>query len=71
MFCLFLRNGNLDPWSAGGVKDTTPGINNSNSRGIYSFYIDGAAHHLDLRQPNSCDPPSVVNARYQVKMGIF
>uniref|UniRef100_A0A914DBU8 Uncharacterized protein n=1 Tax=Acrobeloides nanus TaxID=290746 RepID=A0A914DBU8_9BILA len=63
---IIFTNGNLDPVSASGVNDATAGINNSNSRGIYSFYIDGAAHHLDLRQPNSCDPPSVVNARYQI-----
>uniref|UniRef100_A0A914CPG2 Uncharacterized protein n=1 Tax=Acrobeloides nanus TaxID=290746 RepID=A0A914CPG2_9BILA len=63
---IIFTNGNLDPWSAGGVQQTTPGINGGNDRGIYSFYMDGSAHHLDLRQPNTCDPPPVQYARYQI-----
>ncbi|KAK5980377.1 putative serine protease pcp-1 [Trichostrongylus colubriformis] len=28
--------------------------------------IPGAAHHLDLRTPNTCDPNTVKNARFQI-----
>uniref|UniRef100_A0A914RR23 Uncharacterized protein n=1 Tax=Parascaris equorum TaxID=6256 RepID=A0A914RR23_PAREQ len=59
------RNGNLDPWSSGGVYANTSGIQEITKNGIYTFLIDGSAHHLDLRQPNTCDPPSVKNARFQ------
>ncbi|KAE9549029.1 hypothetical protein FO519_007759 [Halicephalobus sp. NKZ332] len=63
---IIFTNGQYDPWSIGGVKDTTPGISDGQSRGIYNFMIEGSAHHLDLRQPMSCDPDSVVNARFQI-----
>ena len=40
-------NGQLDPWRAGGLNQnvTTDGT------GI-ALYIEGGAHHLDLRPPN-------------------
>lgn len=60
------RNGDLDVWSSGGVTLDTPGIKNANNRGIYYYVIQGSAHHLDLRQPNTCDPSSVIHARHQV-----
>ena len=28
--------------------------------------MDGAAHHLDLREPNAADPDDVVNARKEI-----
>jgi hypothetical protein len=50
---LLSRQGYLDPWSAGGAKiDKTRAQDND----IFMFEIDGSGHHLDLRQPNSCDP---------------
>ncbi|PIC39919.1 hypothetical protein B9Z55_011454 [Caenorhabditis nigoni] len=59
---LILTQGHLDPWSGGGYKvDQT-----NTARGIYVMEIPGSAHHLDLRQPNTCDPNTVVNARYQI-----
>uniref|UniRef100_A0A914YK42 Uncharacterized protein n=1 Tax=Panagrolaimus superbus TaxID=310955 RepID=A0A914YK42_9BILA len=65
---ILFTNGALDPWSAGGVNAGTPGIGGSNgdpSRGIYNYKVDGSAHHLDLRQPASCDPSSVISVRFQ------
>ena len=61
-----MRNGKYDPWSSGGVNDNTPGIKDGKSRGIYSFLIDGSAHHLDLRQPMTCDPITIMDLRAQV-----
>lgn len=63
---IIFTNGDLDPWSAGGVTETTKGLENGPARGLYVYNISGGAHHLDLRQPNMCDPPSVVAARYQI-----
>uniref|UniRef100_A0A915CHK3 Uncharacterized protein n=1 Tax=Parascaris univalens TaxID=6257 RepID=A0A915CHK3_PARUN len=63
---IVFTNGNLDPWSSGGVYANTSGIQEITKNGIYTFLIDGSAHHLDLRQPNTCDPPSVKNARFQI-----
>lgn len=51
-------NGNLDPWSAGGVQH-----NVSVARDVVAVWIDQGAHHLDLRAPNSADPESVKQAR--------
>jgi lysosomal Pro-X carboxypeptidase len=64
---IIFTNGALDPWSAGGVNAGTPGIgaNGDPSRGIYNFVVGGSAHHLDLRNPASCDPDSVISVRVQ------
>ncbi|CAF0763913.1 unnamed protein product [Adineta ricciae] len=52
-------NGNLDPWSSGGVNvqvaPTLPAI-----------LVTGGAHHLDLRGANKADPPSVLQARQEI-----
>ncbi|KHJ75923.1 hypothetical protein OESDEN_24458, partial [Oesophagostomum dentatum] len=50
--------------SGGGYKTSSAGV--SQDRGIYVLPIPGAAHHLDLRTPNTCDPNTVANARYQI-----
>lgn len=52
---LILTQGFLDPWSVGGATiDKKVALQNN----IFMYTIDGAAHHLDLRIPNSCDPSS-------------
>jgi lysosomal Pro-X carboxypeptidase len=66
-------NGRLDPWGYGGVgyqpelvgssNHVGGGNGGDNARGSEIIWIDGAAHHLDLRFPNAQDPPSVVVAR--------
>uniref|UniRef100_A0A158P993 Lysosomal Pro-X carboxypeptidase n=1 Tax=Angiostrongylus cantonensis TaxID=6313 RepID=A0A158P993_ANGCA len=61
---IILTQGHLDPWSAGGYKASSP--DNRNDHGIYVVEIPGSAHHLDLRKPNSCDPNTIKNARYQI-----
>lgn len=60
---LILTQGYLDPWSVGGVV-----LNEKDAlkRNIFKYSIDGAAHHLDLRLPNTCDPLPVTHARYQI-----
>ncbi|KAI6184607.1 CRE-PCP-1 protein [Aphelenchoides bicaudatus] len=60
---LILTQGYLDPWSAGGADISS---DDAAKREIYMYTIEDAAHHLDLRTPNSCDPPSVVAARYSI-----
>eukprot|EP01113_Clastostelium_recurvatum_P016817 TRINITY_DN1972_c0_g1_i6.p1 TRINITY_DN1972_c0_g1~~TRINITY_DN1972_c0_g1_i6.p1 ORF type:complete len:512 (+),score=108.88 TRINITY_DN1972_c0_g1_i6:41-1537(+) len=55
---IIFSNGNLDPWSSGGV--TT-----SYGETIVAIIIENGAHHLDLRAPNSADPASVTQARQQ------
>lgn len=52
-------NGNLDPWSSGGLLSTV-------APSLPAIYITGGAHHLDLRSANKADPPSVLAARQQV-----
>ncbi|KAI1727038.1 serine carboxypeptidase s28 domain-containing protein [Ditylenchus destructor] len=68
---IIFSDGNLDPWSAGSMTAKVLNgdqdyISDSMDRSVYYFWIEGAAHHLDLRQPNTCDQPPVVNARYQI-----
>lgn len=53
---IIFSSGSLDPWQSGAVTGTT-------SYPITLITIDGGAHHLDLRAPNSADPQSVVDAR--------
>uniref|UniRef100_A0A914C1C8 Uncharacterized protein n=1 Tax=Acrobeloides nanus TaxID=290746 RepID=A0A914C1C8_9BILA len=63
---IIFTQGSIDPYASGGLTDEIPGIKNGYLKGIYNFHMKRAAHHLDLRQPNTCDPPQVVNARYQI-----
>uniref|UniRef100_A0A0G4GJV5 Uncharacterized protein n=1 Tax=Chromera velia CCMP2878 TaxID=1169474 RepID=A0A0G4GJV5_9ALVE len=53
---VIFSNGDLDPWSTGGFLE-------SPSPDCPSILIADGAHHLDLRDPNDADPPSVVEAR--------
>lgn len=56
---IVFTNGDLDPWSSGGVNSTIT------SR-LPSILISGGAHHLDLRAANKNDPQSVIDARTQI-----
>jgi hypothetical protein len=53
---IFFSNGNLDPWSSGGVLSV-------DEPSLQAFVIDKGAHHLDLRFSNEADPESVREAR--------
>lgn len=56
---IIFSNGQLDPWTAGGLTQEIK--NNGN---IDIIYISESAHHLDLREPNDqYDPQSVKDAR--------
>ena len=55
---IIFTNGDLDPWSAGGVNTAI-----KNNDRIKIIPIAGAAHHLELRGPNPADPQSVIDAR--------
>jgi len=58
--CNRCSNGDLDPWSAGGVlKSPAPSL--------VSIMIENAAHHLDLRSSNPLDTEAVIEARKQEK----
>ncbi|CAD6188534.1 unnamed protein product [Caenorhabditis auriculariae] len=59
---IILTQGHLDPWSGGGFKKDKTDV----SRGLYVLEIPGSAHHLDLRTPNTCDPNTITNARFQI-----
>ncbi|EPB72570.1 hypothetical protein ANCCEY_08347 [Ancylostoma ceylanicum] len=61
---IILTQGALDPWSGGGYQPGSPSANQD--QGIYVMEIPGSAHHLDLRTPNTCDPNTIKNARYQM-----
>jgi len=58
--CVFDSNGDLDPWSAGGVLE-------SPSPSLISIVIKDAAHHLDLRSSNPNDTAAVIAARNKEK----
>ena len=45
---IIFSNGNLDPWSGGGVTNYV-------NLFLPVYTISGAAHHLDLRLPNEAD----------------
>ncbi|CAF0715037.1 unnamed protein product [Brachionus calyciflorus] len=53
---ILFSNGDLDPWSAGGV------LKDVNSK-LQAVLIENGAHHLDLRESNAHDPDSVIYAR--------
>ena len=53
-------NGDLDPWSAGGVLE-------SPSPSLVTIVIKDAAHHLDLRSSNPNDTADVIAARKKEK----
>lgn len=54
---IVFTNGDLDPWRAGGINYK---INNDK---IKVYLMEGAAHHLELREPNEADPKDVNTAR--------
>jgi len=53
-------NGDLDPWSAGGVLQ-------SPAPSLVSIVIENAAHHLDLRASNPADTEAVTATRRKEK----
>jgi len=56
---LIFPNGDLDPWMPGGVLEDL-------SEDLIAIIIEGGAHHLDLREANPADPPSVIQAREKI-----
>ncbi|XP_046854459.1 lysosomal Pro-X carboxypeptidase-like [Xenia sp. Carnegie-2017] len=53
---IVFSNGDLDPWSGGGI---TKSISDT----LVAVVIKNGAHHLDLRHKNKDDPQSVIDAR--------
>lgn len=58
---IIFSNGNLDPWSGGGVTQAVEGADNS----LHYIMIPEAAHHLDLRGADPGDTVFVKRARVQ------
>ncbi|CAF3465617.1 unnamed protein product [Rotaria sp. Silwood1] len=56
---IVFTNGNLDPWIVGGLLTQV-------APRLPVIFIEGAAHHLDLRGANRADPPSVRKAREKI-----
>lgn len=63
---LVLTSGTYDPWYSGCMKVKDYDMATAYQRGLFVFEIEGSAHHLDLRQPNTCDPANIQNVRYQI-----
>ena len=55
---IVFSNGELDPWRAGGLYYNVT----ADGSGI-ALYIEGGAHHLDLRAPTDLDPEVLTQAR--------
>eukprot|EP00793_Prasinoderma_coloniale_P001606 PRCOL_00003411-RA len=55
---IVFSNGELDPWSAGGVTK-----NVSLARDVTAVVLPNGAHHLDLMFAHKRDPPDAVEAR--------
>jgi hypothetical protein len=55
---IIFSNGTLDPWQAGGIIPPTT-LNDKTT----ILFIEGSAHHLDLRLPNEADPATLTAAR--------
>lgn len=53
---IFFSNGRLDPWSGGGIL-------NSTAPGITTFLIEDAGHHADLFFPTANDTASMLACR--------
>jgi len=62
---IVFSNGELDPWRAGGLNSNVT----VDKTGV-ALYIEGGAHHLDLRLPNVADPTTVTTARNIEMMNI-
>lgn len=54
---IVMSNGELDPWTAGGLNKNVT----ADGSGI-ALYIENGAHHLDLRLPTSEDPQTLIDA---------
>jgi lysosomal Pro-X carboxypeptidase len=52
---IVFSNGELDPWRAGGLNSNVT----ADGSGI-ALFIEGGAHHLDLRLPTDLDPDVLV-----------
>ena len=63
---IFLASGQLDPWRAAGIQENPRGAPDS----IIIRIIEDGAHHLDLRESNPADPPSVVKVRREQKVAM-
>jgi lysosomal Pro-X carboxypeptidase len=55
---IIFSNGNLDPWSGGGVTSEIEGADS-----LHVLYITDSAHHYDLRGGNPNDTQYILDAR--------